>query len=153
MALLPHSARTAPVLSAVHPPRPRHRAEFEVPAQRSSVCVARHLLAEWLHRWRCPQGVVDTAQLVMSEFVTNAVIHTVSDRISCFLQHGERRLRIEVRDQGTGALGLAAHSADVDATNGRGLQLVDALAESWGDVPVAHERGRLVWAELRLDDA
>ncbi|WP_412714673.1 ATP-binding protein [Streptomyces nanhaiensis] len=142
----------APMLPAVHPQRSRQRAEFEVPAQRSSVCVARHLLAEWLHRWHCPQSVVDTAQLVVSEFVTNAVVHTVSDRIACLLQHGDRRLRIEVRDQGTGAPGLAARSADPEATSGRGLQLVDALADSWGDIPAAQARGRVVWAELRLDE-
>ncbi|MCI0385650.1 ATP-binding protein [Streptomyces sp. CNQ085] len=142
----------APMLSAVHPQRSRQRAEFEVPAQRSSVCVARHLLAEWLLRWHCPHSVVDTAQLVVSEFVTNAVVHTVSDRIACVLQHGDRRLRIEVRDQGTGAPGLAARPADVEATGGRGLQLVDALAHSWGDIPAARSRGRVVWAELRLDD-
>ncbi|MFD1831017.1 ATP-binding protein [Streptomyces desertarenae] len=153
MALLPRSARRAPALPAVHVPRPPHRAEFEVPAQRSSVCVARHLLAEWLRRWRCPSDVVDTAQLVVSEFVTNAVVHTASDRILCCLQHGEHRLRIEVCDQGTGTRGLAAHSAGVDATNGRGLQLVDALADAWGDVPGPGTRGRVVWAELRLTGA
>ncbi|HZG05988.1 MAG TPA: ATP-binding protein [Streptomyces sp.] len=153
MALLPHSARIAPMLPAVHPQRPRHRAEFEVPAQHSSVSVARHLLVEWLRRWHCPQETIDTAQLVISEFATNAVLHTASDRIVCCLQQTERRLRIEVRDQGTGTLGLTPRSANTDATNGRGLQLVDALADSWGDRPAGRAQGRIVWAELRLDRA
>ncbi|MTE22202.1 ATP-binding protein [Streptomyces sp. TRM43335] len=153
MALLPRSTHLVPTLSAVPVPRSPHRAEFEVPAQRSSVGVARRLLTEWLRRWHCPPDVVDTAQLVVSEFVTNAVVHTVSDRIGCCLLRGEHRLRIEVRDQGTGALGLAARSADVEATNGRGLQLVDTLADAWGDVPVSRAQGRVVWAELRLTDA
>ncbi|WP_344323321.1 ATP-binding protein [Streptomyces macrosporus] len=132
-------------------PRPRQRAEFEVPAQRSSVCVARRLLAEWLNRWHCPRDTVETAQLVISEFATNAVLHTGSDRIVCRLQQSERWLRIEVHDQGTGTLGLTPRSADTEATNGRGLQLVDALTDSWGDVPASRTRGRVVWAELRLN--
>ncbi|HEX5566072.1 MAG TPA: ATP-binding protein, partial [Streptomyces sp.] len=88
----------------------------------------------------------------LSEFVTNAVVHTVSDRVVCRLQRCERWLRVEVRDQGTGVLGLTPRSENVDATNGRGLQLVDALAEAWGDVP-APAQGRIVWAELRLGGA
>ena len=108
---------------------------------------------EWLRRWRCPQDTVDTAQLIMSEFVTNAVLHTISDRVDCRLQWGERWLRIEVRDQGTGVLGLTPRSANIEATNGRGLQLVDALADAWGDIPAAPAQGRIVWAELRLGGA
>ncbi|GAA2392613.1 ATP-binding protein [Streptomyces glaucosporus] len=153
MALLPHSARLAPTLPAVPAPRPRLRAEFEVPAQRSSVCVARRLLAEWLDRWHCPRDTAETAQLVISEFATNAVLHTPSDRIVCRLQQSERWLRIEVRDQGTGTRGLTPRLAGTESTCGRGLQLVDALADSWGDVPASGSQGRLVWAELRLTGA
>ncbi len=153
MALLPYSARIAPTLPAVPAPRSRLRAEFEVPAQRSSVGVARRLLAEWLNRWHCPPDTVETAQLVVSEFTTNAVLHTDSARIVCRIQQSERWLRIEVHDQGTGVLALTPRSADTDATNGRGLQLVDALTDSWGDIPASRTRGRVVWAELRLGGA
>ncbi|MEE1940267.1 ATP-binding protein [Streptomyces sp. TRM 70361] len=141
--------------AAVHVPRPRPRkqAQFEVPAQRSSVGTARHLLTEWLGRWHCPRSVIDTAQLVISEFAANAVLHTASDRIVCRVLQGERRLRIEVCDQGTGPVGLAPRQAGPDSTSGRGLQLVDTLADAWGDIPAVRSRGRVVWAELRLDEA
>lgn len=124
----------------------RHE-DFELPASASAVSEAR----EWVHgrlkHWDLPEDMGHTAQLVVSEFFTNAVVHTGSGQVRCRLRaHGER-LRIEVTDEG-GDGEVVPREADAEDVNGRGLQLVNALAEQWG-VTGGGIPGRVVWAELR----
>ncbi|MEU2603858.1 ATP-binding protein [Streptomyces albus] len=123
---------------------------FELPAHTSSVARARAQLRSRLDRWGFPEELGHTAQLVISEFVTNAVLHTDTVRIGCLIQLNGKRLRIEVTDEGSQRCGPQPRSATPDEVNGRGLQLVGALAQRWG-VSVRDTRcGRTVWAELGL---
>ena len=80
-----------------------------------------------------PRG--EAAQLLVSELVTNAVLHSDSRRpggtVTVLVTEGEDGLRVEVIDEGS------VHSVpvvrdDVLATQGRGLLLVQSLAEEWG---------------------
>ncbi len=88
----------------------------------------------------------DTLVLLTSELVTNAVMHA-GGRVEVAVEVvGTRRLRVEVRD---GSRELPrVQDADSDAMGGRGLLLVDKLADAWG-VEIARE-GKSVWFELRL---
>lgn len=110
-----------------------------------AVAEARGLLREHLSRWGMAV-LSDTAELLVSELVTNALVHT--DR-GAFLTARptllpSRRLRVEVYD-------FAAHhprtrAADDQASNGRGLLIVRALSDAWG---VSRQRiGKTVWFEL-----
>jgi anti-sigma regulatory factor (Ser/Thr protein kinase) len=90
--------------------------------------------------------------LVVSEFFTNAVLHTDSCRVSCRLQVFEQRLRIEVCDEGVECGEVLPREAAADDVNGRGLQLVSAVAERWGVRSGSDESGRVVWAELSLTE-
>ncbi|WP_174514891.1 ATP-binding protein [Streptacidiphilus anmyonensis] len=122
---------------------------LELPAQRSSVGLARHRLTEHLHAWSVPRPALDDAALLVSELATNAVVHTASTRILCGVALSpDGCLRIEVHDD-QGLRCEAPDAPDLDEESGRGLFIVRALAESWGVKPSPATNGKVVWATLR----
>jgi anti-sigma regulatory factor (Ser/Thr protein kinase) len=88
-------------------------------------------------------GLHDTAALLTSEVVTNAVVHG-DGTVLVRARTGDGRLRVEVQDDGDGAPVL--QDAARDAEGGRGLALVAALADAWGVEEVTG--GKFVWFEL-----
>jgi hypothetical protein len=92
------------------------------------------------------EDTCETAALVVSELVTNAVVHTASNQIVCELQDGEDLVRIAVRDEGC-APGEPHPSPQLpEEEHGRGLLLVDALCRAWG--AQEYGTGLVVWAEV-----
>jgi hypothetical protein len=93
------------------------------------------------------EDTCDTAALVVTELVTNAIVHTASRHIVCELHDSDELVRIAVRDEGC-APGRPQASARQrpEEEHGRGLLLVDALCHAWGTRE--HGPGLLVWAEL-----
>ncbi|MFJ7333899.1 ATP-binding protein [Streptomyces sp. NPDC101110] len=123
------------------------RFRFELAAHPGSPAQARRLTRARLTGWSVCEDTCDSAALVVSELVTNAIVHTASTHIVCELHDGDDLVRIAVRDEGC-APGQphAASRTQPEEEHGRGLLLVDALCRSWGaqeDGP-----GLLVWAEL-----
>ncbi|NUP23238.1 MAG: ATP-binding protein [Streptomyces sp.] len=104
---------------------------------------ARRALREWLQQWGKP-GRSDIAELLTSELVTNAIVHTDREAVLTATV-GPRGLRVEVRDFVARRPRLRVPNAD-DGTNGRGLVLVQSLADAWG--VRAHGVGKAVWFEL-----
>ncbi|MFJ9829721.1 ATP-binding protein [Streptomyces sp. NPDC101160] len=93
--------------------------------------------------WGGP-GATDVAELLTSELVTNALVHTEQGAIVTATVDPEQ-LRVEVRDFVPDLKQPSVPPAD-DGTHGRGLVLVQALADSWGvDRSGA---GKVVWFEL-----
>ncbi len=92
------------------------------------------------------EATLDAALLVISELVTNAVVHARSP-VTVRLRLRPDRLLVEVEDEDSQLPVLQQHS-DWDALGGRGLMLVDALAARWGSQPCPF--GKVVWAELPL---
>jgi hypothetical protein len=85
---------------------------------------------------------------VVSELVTNAVLHARTDVVlSLELRPGVAR--IGVRDGSLATLAIRNYSAE--AITGRGLGVVEALSRAWG--AVADRDGKLVWAEFDLAGA
>ncbi|MFJ8589915.1 ATP-binding protein [Streptomyces sp. NPDC093598] len=123
------------------------RFRFELAAHPGSPARARRLTQARLTGWSVCEDTCDSAALVVSELVTNAIVHTASTHIVCELHDGDDLVRIAVRDEGC-APGQphAAGRTRPEEEHGRGLLLVDALCRAWG----AHEDGPglLVWAEL-----
>jgi signal transduction histidine kinase len=107
------------------------------------------LTADRLTDWGLGEDVGFAASLVVSELVTNAVIHTGSARVLLELVDTEGRLRIAVRDEGIGPEGPRLRRTAQDAgEHGRGLVLVDGMCDAWGSQENGPESGRTVWAEL-----
>lgn len=84
--------------------------------------------------------------LVVSELVTNAIVHTAGPvQLSLSLTDG--RARVEVGDPSPDP--PVKRSPDRRAGSGRGIVIVDRLARSWGWSP-RPEGGKVVWCEVDL---
>ncbi|AZM48674.1 ATP-binding protein [Streptomyces sp. WAC 06738] len=126
-----------------------HGESFELVARAAAAAEARAHVRRLLGDWRLAGGdVCDAAQLVISELVTNAVLHASGGRIVCRLALRQPWVRLEVRDQG-GAYGVPIRTvAGPEDECGRGLGLVAALSEAWGAEPSGP--GFSVWATIRV---
>ena len=119
------------------------RQERELPVSREAPALAR----EFLRSSTCAEhhsAVVDDAVLMVSELVTNSVLHggpPVVVAVDCL---GDS-LQIRVRDGSTQL--PAPREAQQTDENGRGLALVAEMSADWGIDPV--EDGKHVWFLLR----
>jgi anti-sigma regulatory factor (Ser/Thr protein kinase) len=102
---------------------------------------ARHAMRDWLATVGCPEQLREDMLLVVSELVTNAVIHARSDPVVVAM-FDDGRLRIEVHDEDRSPP-IVTSSPGSDG--GFGIRLVAALSDGWG---WAHtESGKRVWIE------
>ncbi|MEU6655967.1 ATP-binding protein [Streptomyces sp. NPDC046900] len=107
--------------------------------------------------WRWLPGVwvddAETAALVMSELVANAVRHARGPKIRMTVNRpADDRVYVAVVDREPRRLPELRTPA-ADALQGRGLLLVDAVAARWGYDFMGtgvHPWGKRVWAELRV---
>ncbi|WLW55876.1 ATP-binding protein [Streptomyces sp. YU58] len=122
------------------------RFRFELAAHPGSPAQARRLTRARLTHWSVGEDTCDSAALVVTELVTNAIVHTASRRVVCELHDGDDLVRIAVRDEGCAPGEPHPSPQRPEEEHGRGLLLVEALCHSWG----AHEHGPglLVWADL-----
>lgn len=109
----------------------------------AAVSEVRGALREFL-RYRWQGEPAEVAELLLSELVTNALIHTRNGAVVT-VSVAPARLRVEVRDFMSGLPVSYVPNAD-DGTHGRGLLLVRSLADAWG--VSAHALGKVVWFEL-----
>ncbi len=89
----------------------------------------------------------DAALLIVSELVTNALVHT-DGQVRLDLTLVNHRLRIAVADNSP-RTPIKPTSIGWEATGGRGILLVEAMSATWGTVPVSG--GKQVWSEIALD--
>lgn len=125
---------------------------FDLAARTTSPAEARRRGAAWLRGHPVGQETLDAAALIISELVTNAVMHGGGNIIRCTLRLAGGVLRIEVTDQGHGYPEPAVRRPGPDDVSGRGLLLVSAVAEAWGVAPTA-AGGRAVWATVAAGPA
>ena len=110
----------------------------------ASAAKARHALSALLLECGIEGADNDSAVLVASELVTNAVCHG-GDPIELRADVSERTVRLEVRD---GATELHDRKGtDSWSTTGRGLAIVEAMSRDWG-VEWHGDAGKTVWADL-----
>lgn len=113
----------------------------------SCVRVARALLANWLQEHPCS----DDAVLLAAETVTNAVRHGSPTDGSGVVRLVARwlpgQVYVAVTDDGVGTTVPRLVRGELDAVGGRGLLLVDELAQRW-DTARVHSGRRRVWFEL-----
>jgi anti-sigma regulatory factor (Ser/Thr protein kinase) len=126
-----------------------------LPHSSTSVRQARSQLAAALYERDVLGSLVDDAVLILSEFVTNSLRHARAlnsgmIRIAWELT-GEGLLRIEVTDGGgTTRPSTKPYSMSVSAHAGRGLEIVDRLADRWGSQREEGGDEYTVWAELAV---
>ncbi|ALV34601.1 SpoIIE family protein phosphatase [Streptomyces sp. CdTB01] len=115
-------------------------------AEPERVAVARQHLRELLHDWRS-QDQIDSAVLLLSEMLTNVLVHTDADALLLAEVRGEvgsRRMRVEVNDT-SDDLPHKRRPGEL-ASSGRGLVLMELLAQAWGVDP--RGEGKSIWFEL-----
>jgi len=119
----------------------------DLPLGIHAVGTARTFVSETIRAWGAGVEDVAAAELLASELVTNAVLygygaHTI--RLRRNLTEG--RLRISVTDSSPGY--PARREAGENDEIGRGMQLIEAYAESWGVEP--QTTGKAVWCEVTI---
>ena len=114
---------------------------IELPAQPRSTGVARRWVADLLTRWDLT-GAVDDFRLVVSELVSNAVLHART-AIEVVPSIADGVIELAVRDSNPRSQRPRVIDPSLDATGGRGLLLVQELSDEWG---VAERmNGKDVW--------
>ncbi|MFE0579537.1 SpoIIE family protein phosphatase [Streptomyces sp. NPDC058874] len=130
-----------------HPARPVRRTMLTVAqAEPERIAGARRQVRELLHDW-ADEEQLDAVVLMVSEMVTNVLVHTDGDALlvaEAAGELGERRLRVEVTDS-SDELPHKRHPGEM-ASSGRGVLLMEMLADAWGVDP--RGEGKSIWFEL-----
>lgn len=108
---------------------------------------ARRFTRDRLKTWGL-LAVADNAILMISELVTNAILHGGEGALLT-LTYDDLKVRAEVRDSSPAMPVVRSYSET--ATTGRGMVIVDALAAAWGTFAV--DGGKVVWFELAAGGA
>lgn len=115
-------------------------------AEPEQVADARRQLRDLLHDWT-DEEQVDSAVLMLSEMATNVLVHTDGDAVliaEAAGDRGKRRLRVEVADA-SDELPHKRRPGEL-ASSGRGLLLMEMLADAWGVDP--RGEGKSIWFEI-----
>jgi PAS domain S-box-containing protein len=146
-ALLPGSGEPADdvtLLLARTPAAPLASAQMTLRPKPQQVAVGRRFTRDTLTAWQHPD-LADTACLLVSEILTNAVQHA-RQMIGLRLHHTAREIIAEITDDNTQPPQRTLPAAADES--GRGLTLVEALAGTWGARPSG--TGKTVWFTLTL---
>ncbi|MEZ7006672.1 SpoIIE family protein phosphatase [Streptomyces sp. AD55] len=115
-------------------------------AEPERIAAAREHLRDLLYDW--PDGEQrDAAVLLLSEMLTNVLVHTDADALlvaEVTGEPGERRIHVEVSDSGK-ELPHKRRPGEM-ASSGRGLVLIEMLADAWGVAP--RGTGKSIWYEV-----
>lgn len=128
----------------------------ELPATATAPAMARYELAQVLQTWGLA-SLADTACLVLSELVTNAVrASTEMDShartiVAVRFSWADTSLIIEVWDRNPQAPALQAQF--LDAEDGRGLHIVEALSVAAAYYPSPTGQGKVTWCQLEAPAA
>ncbi|MEU5702613.1 ATP-binding protein [Streptomyces aurantiacus] len=124
-------------------------AEVPLPSRPESAATARRLTqVVVLRQWGLSPKMTEDAVLLVSELVGNAVRHTGARVFGLRMRRRRGWIRVEVRDPSRG-LPCLMPVQEMDVS-GRGLFLVDKLADRWGVDLLP--RGKTAWFEMRVVD-
>lgn len=136
-------------VSVTSPLRSRS-AVVELPGDATAARKARRFMRETLADWALDQEVVDTAELCVSELVTNSVIHSGSpSNVTAHID--DECLLVLVRDRGAAETVQQSDDYEPMSISGRGLTLVNSLTTAWSAEHSAD--ATTVWFELGVAPA
>ncbi|MFI6853224.1 ATP-binding protein [Streptomyces sp. NPDC050416] len=104
----------------------------------------RRIVRSFLEQWRMPE-LSEAVELGVTELLANVVQHVPDRRCALLLLRQPAGVRVEVTD-GSDQLPLSPSHLDPEAEGGRGLLLLDAMADKWGVSPW-RGGGKTVWFE------
>ncbi|MFF4642744.1 SpoIIE family protein phosphatase [Streptomyces sp. NPDC001389] len=118
------------------------------PGDPDGPALARHLIRAAAAAWGARERA-DEIELAADELMTNALVHTDGGGQVGMRLTAQGRIRIEVEDSSSAL--PRRREADDWAVSGRGLMLVDRLADGWGVEP--RGSGKCVWCEFTVPEA
>jgi anti-sigma regulatory factor (Ser/Thr protein kinase) len=95
-----------------------------------------------------PRELRDTIAVMAGELAMNAVQHARTE-FQVTVELTEATLRVEVTDSGSG-LPAAGPMPPPGSLRGRGLPIVDGLADDWGVTPARHGPGKGIWFQIAM---
>ncbi|TJZ50111.1 GAF domain-containing protein [Streptomyces piniterrae] len=150
LLLLREGASCAVGTGGPRPQQPVRRTVLTVAqAEPERIAEARRQVRDVLHDWADPDQV-DSAVLMVSEMVTNVLLHTDGDALlvaEISGERGTRRIRVDVADS-SDELPHRRSPGEL-ASSGRGLMLLELLAGAWGVNPRGD--GKSTWFEIYED--
>ncbi|MFD8463389.1 ATP-binding protein [Streptomyces antimycoticus] len=123
---------------------------FPLPPIPEGLAAVRRRAARAMQQWRIPSDLADDALLVVSELITNAVVHALPPASLCLSRQGGRTacaVRIEVTDAGPALLRHHGGSPRQPEESGRGSAIVAALSARSGTA--IYQGGTTRWAEIQ----
>jgi len=115
------------------------------PNSPTSVTQARRFVAG--HLEDAPTEVVETVAVMTSELATNSIRHAATD-FEVGVNRTRDEIRVEVTDAGAGV--PTVMSPDPSQPSGRGLFIVEKLADDWGVNTPSGQAGKTVWFSVSL---
>lgn len=141
------STATTTTAAATAPAQVRAPVLAVLPGTPQSVSAARQIARELLGD---EHPATETAMLLVSELVTNSVMHSRSGepggRVTVVLCTGPAGILIQVSDAGGPSEPQVSAITSEGSEHGYGLLLVDALAERWGSI--CSPEGRVTWCRV-----
>ncbi|KDQ71086.1 SpoIIE family protein phosphatase [Streptomyces sp. NTK 937] len=135
---------------AAHAPHPGGRLQQHVSQNDPEALTScRHMIRAAVRAWGARERA-DEVELAADELITNALMHTDGGAIVTIrvLTGPERRLRVDVEDRSSAL--PRRRDAGESGVSGRGLMLVDLLADVWG--VEARGGGKCVWCEFGIPE-
>ncbi|MFI8093876.1 ATP-binding protein [Streptomyces sp. NPDC086080] len=141
-------------VSTPHIPTASRSFAQQLSSTRRGARLARLLAAAEFSDWEISPSVAERAEHIVAELAANAALHGRVQgrdfRLALDLDTATRTLRIEVSDTRGDRQPWPAAVPEEEAESGRGLLLVDALADRWGTKPYLPS-GKTVWAECAME--
>jgi anti-sigma regulatory factor (Ser/Thr protein kinase) len=146
---LPLFRTTAEAVNFAGRPRSPARLRARLEPTLSATAAARAIVDEACRAWNL-SGVVDVAQLVVTELVSNVIQHAHTEmEVSVAVR--ELYLHLSVRDRSFDTPRRGGGDDGVMREDGRGMLVIEALSSAWGMTPT--DDGKVVWATLRIGPA
>ena len=130
--------------AALGAPDHDHRVGLDLDPALGAARRARELITEACSRWERPE-LAGPACIVATEMVNNVVVHARTPMAVLLAAHGDG-MSVAVRDHSPIEPVFAGGPVPVTAYGGRGMLLIDSMAQRWGCLPLAD--GKVVWALL-----